>query len=602
MKIRWLVLSCLSLFLYCSPAKAGRLLFWRFEEGDNRLVFSTDEGVQPRAQLIFNPTRLVIDLPGTTLGKPTVRETMEGIVRSIRVGQFDEQTTRLVVELAPGYTLDPEEVRFRGVTPTQWTVDLPTPEQEEESSLPKQESSIQTASTVAVAPVAAGADIVQVTRSGLLIRVGGDRSGTIEGERSRDRRQMSFDLEGVTLPDNLVSQAFSVAAYGVSSLEFAQTSSSPPAARVTLNVDEDSPDWQATFSRLGGLVLFPEGGTRAVGGPRDFVSSSPSDDPPTVVAAELAEDDTELVIRSEGAVQAQGSWDANNETYQVTIPNAELDRSFAGPEFESNSPISKLVVRAEEEQVVLLVQPALGIQVQALNLTGEKLSLQLQPLRTAAAPPPASIVVPQPEKPASSVAVPPPETTSVPTAPSTPTSQVLVTLDPGHGGKDPGTIGINGVQEKNVILPISLMVKQFLEKQGVRVQMTRDSDYFVSLEGRAQLANRAGADLFVSIHANAINLSRPDVNGLETYYYQSGQRLAQTIHRNVLQSVSVRDRRVRQARFYVLRKSLMPAVLVETGFLTGREDAVNLQNDSYRRQMAEAIARGILEYIRQNNL
>ncbi|HBY79985.1 MAG TPA: N-acetylmuramoyl-L-alanine amidase, partial [Cyanobacteria bacterium UBA11148] len=87
--------------------------------------------------------------------------------------------------------------------------------------------------------------------------------------------------------------------------------------------------------------------------------------------------------------------------------------------------------------------------------------------------------------------------------PRVPNSRILVIVDPGHGGKDPGTIGIGGVQEKNVILPISIEVAQILEQQGVQAILTRSDDTFVSLEGRVQMAERANADLFVSIHANA---------------------------------------------------------------------------------------------------
>lgn len=128
MRFHWLLLSFLSVFLFCSPAEAGRLLSWQYDEGEKQLVFSTDEGVQPRAQLISNPTRLVIDLPGTTLGRPTVNQQVGGAITAVRVGQFNSQTTRLVIELAPGYTIEPEEIKIRGASPTQWTVELPTPE------------------------------------------------------------------------------------------------------------------------------------------------------------------------------------------------------------------------------------------------------------------------------------------------------------------------------------------------------------------------------------------------------------------------------------------------------------------------------------------
>jgi N-acetylmuramoyl-L-alanine amidase len=201
----------------------------------------------------------------------------------------------------------------------------------------------------------------------------------------------------------------------------------------------------------------------------------------------------------------------------------------------------------------------------------------------------------------------PPPTNNYPTntggdLPQIPNSRVLVVIDPGHGGKDPGTVGIGGVYEKNIILPISQEVSQILQRQGVRVMMTRNSDYFVSLQGRAQMANQARANVFVSIHANAISLSRPDVNGLETFYHQSGKELAQTIHRNILRRVDIGDRGVKQARFYVLRRTSMPSALVEVGFLTGQIDHSKLTNPAFRSQMAQGIAAGILEYIQKNRL
>jgi N-acetylmuramoyl-L-alanine amidase len=116
------------------------------------------------------------------------------------------------------------------------------------------------------------------------------------------------------------------------------------------------------------------------------------------------------------------------------------------------------------------------------------------------------------------------------------------------------------------------------------------------------MAERMDANLFVSIHANSIDSSR-DINGLETYYYSSAsaKRLAQSIHNSILQSIDIPNRGIRTARFYVLRKTSMPSVLVEVGFVTGRQDAAKLSNPTYRSQMAQAIARGILQYIQQNS-
>jgi N-acetylmuramoyl-L-alanine amidase len=208
-----------------------------------------------------------------------------------------------------------------------------------------------------------------------------------------------------------------------------------------------------------------------------------------------------------------------------------------------------------------------------------------------------------------SIPVPTAGRTNLPPRPSNPpinaprinNSKPLVVIDPGHGGRDPGAIGIGGLKEVEVIFPISLEVARILEQQGIQVMLTRNSDFFVSLQGRTDMANRANADLFVSIHANSMGLQRPDVNGLEVYYF-GDRRLSDVIHRNIVRSVNMRDRGVRRARFYVLRNSNMPSTLVEVGYVTGAEDVQKLRNNNFRSQMAAAIARGIIEYIQQNRL
>ncbi|WP_225907544.1 DUF3747 domain-containing protein [Leptolyngbya sp. BL0902] len=190
-----------------------------------------------------------------------------------------------------------------------------------------------------------------------------------------------------------------------------------------------------------------------------------------------------------------------------------------------------------------------------------------------------------------------PAVASTPVIPNVPRGQTVVVIDPGHGGRDPGAIGIGGIQEKVINTTISNRVRQRLQEAGLTVLMTREGDQWVDLDARAQFANRARADIFVSIHANAISMSRPEVNGLETYYLASGERLARSIHRSVLQNTDMRDRGVRQARFYVLRHTTMPAVLVETGFVTGAEDAARFRNPAAVNQIADGIARGILDYL-----
>lgn len=128
MKFPFLLFSLFSFCLLAAPADAGQLASWKFDPGKNRLDFKTNAGVQPKAVMLFNPTRLVIDLPGIGFPRPTVTQKLTGNFRSLRVGQFDGNTARLVLELQPGYTLNPKRVQFTGENPIDWYVVIPVPE------------------------------------------------------------------------------------------------------------------------------------------------------------------------------------------------------------------------------------------------------------------------------------------------------------------------------------------------------------------------------------------------------------------------------------------------------------------------------------------
>jgi len=179
-------------------------------------------------------------------------------------------------------------------------------------------------------------------------------------------------------------------------------------------------------------------------------------------------------------------------------------------------------------------------------------------------------------------------------------NKFLVVIDPGHGGPDPGAIGIGGIRETDVVLEVSKIVKNLLSEKGVNVRLTRKNEVDLDLPPRVSFANNTDADIFVSIHANASRGKRKDINGLETFYYRGwrGRLLAKRIQKQILRvSPGSPDRGVKQGRFYVIKNTRMPAVLVEIGFLTGRLDARRLEKITHRKRLAYAIAKGILEYL-----
>lgn len=187
--------------------------------------------------------------------------------------------------------------------------------------------------------------------------------------------------------------------------------------------------------------------------------------------------------------------------------------------------------------------------------------------------------------------------------PVVPRGRFRVVIDPGHGGPDPGAVGIGGLRETDVVLDVSLQLAQLLQARGVEVVLTRTSEVDVDLPPRVSLANSSRADAFVSVHANALSMSRPDVNGIETFYFQGGssrsRTLAEALQAQMLAvSPGSPDRGVRTARFFVIRRTTMPSSLVEMGFLTGSQDARRLASPGFRRRMAIALATGVLNYLR----
>ncbi|GAB4292118.1 MAG: N-acetylmuramoyl-L-alanine amidase [Oscillatoriaceae cyanobacterium] len=577
----WLLPGIVGAFLAAAPAEAAVLQSWRFQAAGNQLSFVTAGGVQPQAQLIADPVRLVIDLPGTTLGNIRQSQRVGGAIREIRVGQVDSRTARIVVELANGYTIDPSQVKFRGLSAESWTVELPSPQRIDAQSgrtLPNQNSgAIAAASTVL--------QDIQVGDTGIVLQTSGSPP-QIDVKQAGDRSWMSVDLTGVTISPSLGSRNRAVNSFGVERLQVMQISSSPPVTRVTLNMGNRGQDWETQVSSNGGVLLWPKGSTpptlAAQGGPA------------TIESVQLRNNGTELVVRGDKPLTFTSGWDRQTAAYGITIYSARLSEDVELPRGGSGSPV--LWVRQRQDKpnsVTLLLQPGAGVEILGVNQpSAQQLSLQVRPGSVAVTPPD----VPPPTSPSTYPVANPPRPVSEPDYPRLPNQRVVIVVDPGHGGSDAGAIGIGGLREKDLNLDVGLQVAQILEQNGIQAVLTRRDDRDVELEPRTVLANRINADLFVSIHANAIDMSRPDVNGIETYYYESGRALAEYIHRSILESFDVNDRGVRRARFYVLRHTNMPAVLVEMGFVTGRDDARMLADPAQRQRMAQAIARGIMRY------
>ncbi len=237
-----------------------------------------------------------------------------------------------------------------------------------------------------------------------------------------------------------------------------------------------------------------------------------------------------------------------------------------------------------------------------------------------------------PQQPKPTAPVPDPE----PLAPKSLTREFGLTaktivIDPGHGGKDPGALGRGTLQEKGIVLSISHKLRDVLTERGYTVLMTRDTNHFIPLKKRTEFATQHKADLFLSIHANSATSSK--ANGIETYYLnvnstdstsekiaarenidsgysiqeletllkgliresksEDSKRLARHVQQSLVAATGAIDRGVKHARFVVLIGTKVPAILIETGFLTNPVEGRKLETTAYQYKIATAIAQGV---------
>src|SRR5712675_2567867 len=172
-------------------------------------------------------------------------------------------------------------------------------------------------------------------------------------------------------------------------------------------------------------------------------------------------------------------------------------------------------------------------------------------------------------------------------------SPITVVIDAGHGGHDRGGIPGQRIAEKDMTLDVALRLRNVLSASGYRVVMTRSTDVFVPLGGRVAMANSYRNAIFVCIHFNATG--RSGASGIETYFYsRDSLPLASAIHYYVTGGAPSDNRGIRRRGYYVLRRTSVPAVLVECGFLTNPTEAQLALESTYRQRLADRIADGVM--------
>ncbi|MDA1353343.1 MAG: N-acetylmuramoyl-L-alanine amidase [bacterium] len=176
----------------------------------------------------------------------------------------------------------------------------------------------------------------------------------------------------------------------------------------------------------------------------------------------------------------------------------------------------------------------------------------------------------------------------------------IITIDPGHGGRDPGAVTKSGDLEKYYTIDISKRLQDLLEGKGAKVLMARTGDQNPSLYQRTMLANTNRADILISVHINSFIKSY--ANGIETYYYKRQDKaLAQHIHNKMVSKLGLRDAGLKRSQMYVLNHSTMPGALIEPCFITNSKEYRQLRQPEFRQKIAQATYEGIISYFQSKN-
>lgn len=176
-------------------------------------------------------------------------------------------------------------------------------------------------------------------------------------------------------------------------------------------------------------------------------------------------------------------------------------------------------------------------------------------------------------------------------------SNKTIVIDAGHGGRDVGTIGIDGFYEKTLTIKTANLLAERLRLAGAKVILTRSEDDYISLSSRAAMSNVMSADAFISLHYNSFPQS-PSVSGIGTYYYHKQHKdFANAVQKEMIRATGLKNRKAQFGDYHVIRENRQPALLLELGFLSNPKEAKHVQTNDFQEKITKGIAKGIINYL-----
>ncbi|WP_126385412.1 N-acetylmuramoyl-L-alanine amidase [Pseudanabaena sp. ABRG5-3] len=425
---------------------------------------------------------------------------------------------------------------------------------------------------------------IRPTTNGLMLTLNANPEIRIQREDNPDR--LIVDLQNTAVVKELHKSSLPMNRFGVKQVRIAQFQNNPAIARLVFDLDSSDPNskiaWQSQYiAATNTLLLTPANLAQTPIKPSlpIPVSSNPINTNKPASIQRLSFSNTgQLVIEATQPVNYQTSLDRVSGMFNLRVANANISPTLQRPTLLATSPIERIRLSQVGNAVEIGIKTSPNWQIREIQRQNNQ-QINLQVASNLPSNNPSEAL-------------------------QTPNRQGLgvIVVDPGHGGPDVGATR-NGIYEKDITLEISKYLGSILQQMGYSVVYTRTSDIDLDLEPRVQIAENSKADVFVSVHVNSLDAKASSVSGVETYHARGstvGQALASYVHSQIIASTGARDRNIRGAGFYVIAKTSMPAILVETGYITNPAESSNLTSPNYQRRMAEAIAKGVDQFLKSN--
>lgn len=598
-----------------------------YDKTSQRIVVFADGPLAPRTFALTRPHRWVVDFPnsryrGATVSMPAIAGTP---ITRVRVSQWNMGTVRMVFDLDasaafPHDLLKISEGNYRLAFLLAGHAAAPKPQVGKPQAAKPQASGPRPDGLPDAAPRSSGPQAAQSIPkeprpvgpgrvTGLAIE--GDRlvlrmSRRVDAVRQTARQpqgRMVFDFAGMKLAPKFKSRVVKAPKLGIREARLSQHGDTvrltvdAPGSKLGWHDDSQADRW--TLAREAPKVSKPTPAPKA-----PVFAGVPVEDGESGLTLKRVGRGWQLTLTAHGKLRYRlvGPSRHDRLTFDIIEGAVDLPRDSL---YVDNGLIARVRTVPQAPgiiRVIVELDQEVGFAVRTTATQRSVVIAMAPPGAPIPAGPPVAEATPAPKQAEATPAPapvnpPPPLPRALDAALDRKDDRKRVTLDPGHGGEDPGGMGAHGTEEKDVTLSLALRLQKLMRESGMEVQMTRTDDMQIQLRPRVAIGDDFDSDVFISIHTNAI--SNPKISGIETYYFTpQSLSLARAVHRQLVAKLGRPDRGVRRNNFVVVKYNKMPACLVEIGYLTNPGEERLLKSPEYQQRAAEAILAGVQDYFK----